>query len=329
MRRALIGRFARTVLVAIVILPSLAALAGDGNSKGVEDPATLAWPGDMANRVDRTVRYRFTLRNKSVEAVKDAQLRVFAPVSQTPTQRVIKLVASHAFTAQRDEPGNQALAFRVDLGPFATKVISVTSVVAFTDDPEPAELSRLLDFTKPEPFVEVDHPRIREVATNLGHMGSSGDSPTPSFPKGGNSVVQSAEQLAREAYEYVVGHVAESPYDPEDRGALYALNRGKGDCTESMYLFLALVRARGIPARGIEGFIISANTVLRSGTYHNWAEYYADGTWHLADPQQRVFGNAPGQQYLAMRIMGSAGAAPPRNWRRFEVSRPEIEVRME
>lgn len=299
----------------MVILPSLATVAGDGSSKGVEDPATRPLPRDTADRVDRTVRYRFTLRNKSAEAVKDAELRIFAPVSRTPTQRVVKLVASHAFAAQRDELENQTLAFRVDLGPFATKVISVTSIVAFTYDPEPAALSIPIEFTKPEPFIEVDDPRIRQVAASLGHMASSG--------KGG------AERLAREAYEYVAGHVAESPYDAEDRGALYALDRGTGDCTESMYLFLALVRARGIPARGVEGFVIEGNAVLRSDTYHNWAEYYADGTWHLADPQQRVFGNARGQNYLAMRIMGSTPSAPPRKWRRFEVSRPEIEVRME
>lgn len=325
----MIGGLIAAGLMCMVTSVSRAGFAGKAWGGGAAIPARheRSSPWAKGNRAERTVRYRLTVRNNSVEAIHGAELRVYAPAPHTPTQRVLKLTASQHFDSQRDELGNQALTFRIDLAQFGAKIISITATIAFNDSPEPTELPRPEDFIKAEPFVEVENPRIRGVAAELTE--SSGDSPSGAASGRPAAASSGPEQLARAAYEYVAGHVAESPYEPEDRGALYALEHGKGDCTESMYLFIALMRARGIPARGVEGFVINGNAVLRSDSYHDWAEYYADGAWHIADPQQRVFGDAHRGHYLAMRILGVTGTEPPRRWRRFEVSRSEIEVRME
>jgi len=80
---------------------------------------------------------------------------------------------------------------------------------------------------------------------------------------------------------------------------LWALEKRLGDCSEYSYLFVALCRAAGIPARIQAGFAFhSENEVLEDG--HMWAEYYlenygwvpVDVTWRLFDViDDRHFGS--------------------------------------
>ena len=119
-------------------------------------------------------------------------------------------------------------------------------------------------FLEEERFVEVEHPRIQAAARALGGERDG--------------------EVAQAAYEWVSTQLRDPGYVRDDRGALYALERGQGDCTEHMYLFTALARARGIPARGVGGFVVAESGVLRSGDYHNWAEFHASDTWRVADP---------------------------------------------
>ena len=258
--------------------------------------------------IQRTVRYSLTVRNTTAEPVEGAEVRVYAPVKETATQQTIGLDISQPFEVLEDDLGNQVVCLQFDLPAYGVRAVSVEARVAFATSPTPVRLAGVEQLTGPAPFIEVDHPLIHEAATKLG-----GTSP---------------EDIARRAYEWVADHVIESGYVAEDLGALSTLKVGKGDCTESMYLFIALVRARGIPARGVEGFVIRGDAVLRAQEFHNWAEYYAGETWHLADPQRRVLGPAE-EQYLAMRIIESPAAGPAATTRRFEALHPALEVRLE
>jgi len=77
---------------------------------------------------------------------------------------------------------------------------------------------------------------------------------------------------------------------PDERGALWALQNGVGDCSEYSYLFVALCRALGIPARIQAGFAF--HRLDETSEYgHMWAEYYlknygwipVDLTWGFVD----------------------------------------------
>ena len=60
----------------------------------------------------------------------------------------------------------------------------------------------------------------------------------------------------------------------------------RGNCTDFHSLFISLVRAKGIPARFIMGFSMSAGEGQTSG-YHCWAEFYIAGKgWIPADPSE-------------------------------------------
>jgi transglutaminase-like putative cysteine protease len=228
----------------------------------------------------RTIRYTLTARNLSGEAIRGATVRADAPVKRTATQETLNVTASHPFELIADELGNQTLAFSVDLAPYASKVIAVEAVVGFLPQEGVSRTSLSADAAA---LAGADDPSIQRTALVL-------DGSTPA-------------EVARSAFEWVAEHVSDSGYTAEERGPLSALTTGTGDCTEQASLFVALARARGIPARMMAGYIIGSGGIIRSGSYHNWAEYYADGAWHIADPQHGLFA-VPDQLYLATRILG-------------------------
>jgi transglutaminase-like putative cysteine protease len=127
--------------------------------------------------------------------------------------------------------------------------------------------------------------------------------------------------------EWVARHIRYTGYAREDRGALYALNSGRGDCTEYMYLFVALCRTKGIPARGVCGYVCENGGVLKPSGYHNWAEFYDQGAWRIADPQKKVF-MRNGDQYIAMRIINRAERDFGGGLHRFRFAGEGLSVKM-
>ncbi|TAL23500.1 MAG: transglutaminase domain-containing protein, partial [Nitrospirae bacterium] len=117
------------------------------------------------------------------------------------------------------------------------------------------------------------------------------------------------QETARTIYKWVSGNLRYSGYAKDPKGARYALETKEGDCTEYMYLFVALCRANQIPARGVGGFICRQNSLLRPEAYHNWAEFYYNKAWRLTDPQNKVFMEDEGD-YIAMRYAGILKGVP-------------------
>jgi hypothetical protein len=128
-----------------------------------------------------------------------------------------------------------------------------------------------MKYTQTEEFIESNSTEIMEKAQNI---------------TGGES---DPHRKARLIYNFVVSYLRYEIQEDE-KGALWALEHGVGDCSEYSYLFAALCRAAGIPARVQAGFAFHyVNEVLKDG--HMWAEYYlenygwipVDATWQLFD----------------------------------------------
>lgn len=105
--------------------------------------------------------------------------------------------------------------------------------------------------------------RITKVADGLDYQGSS------------------ALQQARTIYQYVTSSMT---YVHSGKGvghgdALFACDLHHGNCTDFHSLFIALARARGIPARFTIGFPLGEAPSARIAGYHCWAEFYAGRTW--------------------------------------------------
>jgi transglutaminase-like putative cysteine protease len=116
----------------------------------------------------------------------------------------------------------------------------------------PADARRYL---LPERYIESEAQEIRDLAAH-----ATGQTPL---------------ELVRSLYTLTVRTVRPGLYQPRDGGALAAVRGQLGDCTEYADLLVALCRARGIPARVVEGVIADYSDVPR----HAWAEAYVGGRW--------------------------------------------------
>ena len=257
-------------------------------------------------KLDRTVRYGYTVSNTANTVLNDAEFWVYAPVKQTATQKVVNLTASIPFDLKEDALGNQVMHFRLPtLAPYAAKVISITAELKLAAQPNAGFAPDNGQFTQAERYIESEAPDIKAKATEL----------------------LSDQNHEKALFEWVGQHIQFSRYVREDLGALHALQQQQGDCTESAYLFTALARAAGRPSRALGGFVHEHNAVLKAEDYHNWAEYYDGHTWRLSDPQNKVF-DQNYASYIAMRIITQAENSLLDSSHRFAYSGPSLHIAM-
>ena len=126
----------------------------------------------------------------------------------------------------------------------------------------PHEEDGLDVFLWQEKSIEKDHDSIQEIAAGI---------------EGRTEV-----DVVHKIYEYVIDHMEYASSSRRSRGAVMALQRGEGDCTEYADLFVALCRAKDIPARVVNGYTVRFDS---ESPKHNWAEVYLQGYgWIPFDP---------------------------------------------
>ena len=113
------------------------------------------------------------------------------------------------------------------------------------------EDSELEYFLKQETHIEKDHRQIQEIAESI---------------EG-----QTEAAIVKNIYNYVIDNLEYTLHGKKDWGAVKALQQKKGDCTEYSDLFVAICRAKNIPARVVTGYTMRLDT---DSSKHNWAEVY-------------------------------------------------------
>jgi len=267
----------------------------------VASPVGPAAAADTAHE-GRDVFYSFTLENTTGNLLQGAKFWTYAPVHESGHQSLVGLEVSHPHTVKRDRAGNQVLCFELDaFPPYGTRIITVEAKLVMKSAAAPSH-SPGDRYLQADSLIESDHHELQAAANSL--------------PAGGSKTV----------YEFVKDHVRDTGYVKKDKGALYALQQGEGDCTEYACLFAAMCRARGIPSRVVGGYVSERSAVLRPGRYHNWAEVFEDGAWHIVDPQTGRFKEG-GAAYLAMNILTGDGG-DMKEFRRFRHEGEGLKVTM-
>ncbi len=125
-----------------------------------------------------------------------------------------------------------------------------------SDDPD------LADFLKNENMIEVNAEAIQRAAVNI---------------DGANQI-----EIVKQVHDFVAGHL-KYVYSKKSKGALYAMKHGRGDCDEFTSLFVALCRAKKIPARWVSGYTANWNNTPK----HSWAEVFLKNYgWVPFDPSK-------------------------------------------
>ncbi|MFH1980588.1 MAG: transglutaminase-like domain-containing protein [Pseudomonadota bacterium] len=249
--------------------------------------------------ISRLIRYGCAVENTTNRLAQNVRLSLRAPVKQTATQRCDALDANLPFERTVDDLGNQVLVFTIDrLPPYATRLVTVSARLMMAAQPGAIGVSPGPDTRQPAPFIESDNTELTAISRKL--------------------VAGSISATARKASDWVSGNLKPAGYTKNARGAIFALKAGTGDCTEYMYLFTALCRGAGIPARGVAGYVSDRDAVIGPERYHNWALFFDGTLWQIADPFNRVF-TADQSNYIAMRLFGPE----PAPFERFHIEGPE------
>ena len=271
----------------------------------------LFWPGNSpvpGAFVSKQVKYQFTIQNKTNQPVSGAKLWTYAPISPASFQSCDDIQSNHVFTMQPDDLGNQILLFSMDLlPPYASRTIAITAKTTHYERPQNYFAIRPERYLLPEPFIEADHPDIIKLAAQLKCKNNS--------------------DTARRIFNWVAANIRSSGYIKNSKGALHTLKTGRGDCTEFMYLFIALCRADNLPARGLSGYRCPGNCILKTSDHHNWAQVFLNGVWVLADCQEKVFGQETAN-YIAMNIIPGHNPVFMKGHQRFRYQGDGLSVRM-
>ena len=122
----------------------------------------------------------------------------------------------------------------------------------------------LEEFLREEKFIEKENSEITTIA---------------------DSITATDEiEIIRNIYKYVIDNMEYVIQGKKDRGAIYALRYKKGDCSEYSDLFVALCRAKKIPARVVNGISVQSDSKTAK---HNWVEVYLkEYGWVPFDPSK-------------------------------------------
>jgi len=92
--------------------------------------------------------------------------------------------------------------------------------------------------------------------------------------------------IARKIFKWVINHLEYERVGGWDV-APTLIKRGTGSCSEYAFLFIALCRASGLPARFEGGTAMRGDEASVDGVYHRWAEVYLPGYgWVPIDPSR-------------------------------------------
>jgi len=153
--------------------------------------------------------------------------------------------------------------------------------------------------TTPEELIESDHTLIVSTAENVVEK------------------EENPHEMALKIYEFVVDRLTYEA-QPEERGALWALQNERGDCSEHSYLFVALCRAVGIPSRVVTGFAFSSYSELLSDG-HMWAEYYLENYgWVPTDLSWGLFDEMDNSHFAS--LWGELRIAEPPSYANYYIT---------
>jgi len=292
-----------TRISACLLIFLLSGCAGSGSS----GPNISGAGEDGHYLVPKQIRYSFTLSNSTGKLLENPRFWTYLPIPVTSHQKVKKITTNYPYQEKRDELGNDTIYFDLkDIPPYGARIVSITVDMLMSESSVAMSVGDRAHFLSREPYIESDDTRIATLAAQLHD--------------------ESPAVMARNDFEWVAKNITSESFIAEDRGAVYALETHKGDCTEFSYLLTALYRAQRIPARAMGGYVFSGNGVMKAVDYHNWSEFYLDGTWHVADAQKGAFADKQ-TDYVAMRVIATGGAAKIAS-QRFSFSGEGLRVEM-
>lgn len=239
---------------------------------------------------ERRLVYLLEARNESGRVQRDRELRVFVPPTVAGRQQRLEVTADRPVSIS-DAPGDNELAI-VELGdvpPYGLRTVRLEVRLRVRDRVAARD-------------GDLDNAMTRGTASRFPVEDPALDEPAGRVRQGG------ALATLRSIHDWVGGHIDAVGYIAGDRGALYALREGRGDCTEFMSLTSALALHAGLPIRAVGGFPYDEDRVAVASQFHNWVEVRAGGRWWVVDTQTDTFTERMDGHVIVRRLSKPATA---------------------
>lgn len=260
-------------------------------------------------------------RSYSVKNKSDTQafrIKVYIPDVQS-YQNATLLKATYSIEpAERTQlmNGAEQLMFDLEMAPREEKVIHLQWEIQLAGINALAQTNQLV-------LSAEDRQRYLEAGTLY-------ESDNPEIIAKTNAVIaEKATELekAEAIFAFVRSHVKFFRFGADSKGALYALQNGKGDCTEYAALIVAMSRAAGIPARlnGVMAFN-KADTGKAGTDNHNHAEVFITG--HGWVPAEATFKSLAFGQMANFEVILRRGLRTDKNgWVSWKVASEAAKIK--
>jgi transglutaminase-like putative cysteine protease len=202
---------------------------------------------------------------------------------QTTLRSRVEIEPAATVHAYRDYWGSTVTAFDTH-GPHTELVVKATSVVEAGPEPHlpdpvdwaalaaPDVLDRFGEFLRPSRLTAMDDPVVAQVRDVVGDAG----------PREAGQLVC---RFVHENMEYLTGSTNVKT------NAMQAWTSGKGVCQDISHVSVGLLRALGLPARYVSGYLHPRPSAqigqAVTGESHAWVEWW-DGFWSGYDPTNVV-----------------------------------------
>lgn len=206
------------------------------------------------SKVEMNISYDFSVPGKTSKI----NLIVALPKTMPDRQRIYDIECSPKPTRLFTENGNDYAeflftnpekSFKVQINVKARLFRYDLSIARKKHKKNPPPDPNSHNFLKHEKYIEKDDPKIQQIAKGI---------------RGNNKAA-----IIKNIHDYVIKNMDYS-LNKGDFGALEAAEQKKGDCSEYADLFVAICRAKNIPARVAIGYTTEATLTPR----HAWAEVY-------------------------------------------------------
>ena len=253
---------------------------------------------------ERAVRLVYRIRNLGPGVVTKAEVFLAVPDDIAVSQKLLRPPAYEPQPGRFDvdESGQKVAIYEFrDLGPGAVREVGYTASVMIGVRRFcvfPHKVGRLEDipasvrrqFTVDASRYRLEQPLIRDTARQI-----VGDEKNPYW-------------IARKIYKWVQAHVEYERVGGWDI-AETLIKRGTGSCSEFAFLYVALCRAAGLPARFEGSVVVRGDDASVDDVFHRWCEVYLPGYgWLTVDPsggdtplladQGRAFGTLSNRYFV-------------------------------
>lgn len=232
--------------------------------------------------VNRHISYTLAVKNVGPSLLPEADVWIRGPNKKIAGQACLSLQADLSFNLETDQVNNQVMQFSLTkIPPYATIIINIDAQLSMQKQITEGTLKDENEFLHEEKYIEISTGELKDLAAQLA-------SNTP-------------KETAKNIFSWVSRNIAKTEYSRQPKGAVYALRKRKGDCTEFMHLLIALCRLNNIPARSVNGYVTTKNSHVSANDLHDWAQVYFGKSWHLADPFYNAFMEDE-DKYIAIQV---------------------------